>query len=370
MKSKNKFITNFKNNFNNNKYINVIIITLIVVFSIYLLYFNDKIYVQDTIVNSLNNEDTNTIQDPVIENFDVNKYVDICKYRNTNFYNLGTTMTSTSSPNIQSCEKLCTDNSCHIFTYNDVTKACNRYTGILDSSNIDTRHAIRNLHPDPIRINCNSKVFNSSSSISSYGNYNGIGYMNKNYFGNNKTLLTYIDPYLEKGAEVLADLYNIENKRDNIRTLDRSSAIYDTCYNALLEKDKELFRKFDNLNRNYFDIPVDNSRNVLYTDMYNHSDISNTILAPIKRDVNFIKDVINKYNMVEKSDNLDGIIDSESANLIPTNLRYLILVFIMIITIIILILYKSSNFINEKILIAYIVIITFLVLFITHQLKL
>ena len=42
----------------------------------------------------------------------------------------------------------------------------------------------------------------------------------------------------------------------------------------------------------------------------------------------------------------------------------------MIITIIILILYKASNVISEKVLIVYITIITMLVLYITYYLKL
>ena len=77
-----------------------------------------------------------------------------------------------------------------------------------------------------------------------------------------------------------------------------------------------------------------------------------------------------KYDKVKISNNLDGVLDVKSENFVVNNVRYLILAVIMIITIIILILYKSSNFINEKILIAYIIIVTFLVLFITQQLKL
>jgi hypothetical protein len=104
--------------------------------------------------------------------------------------------------------------------------------------------------------------------------------------------------------------------------------------------------------------------------MYNNSDISNTILAPLPRNAGFLEDIKKKYNMVKNSDNLDGVLDAKSENFMINNIRYLILAFIMVMTIIILILYKFSIFINEKLLIAYIVIITFIVLIITHQLKL
>jgi hypothetical protein len=369
MKSKNKFtnnfsnnnlitlIKNYSNNFKHGKYVNPIIITLILGFSIYLLYFNDKIYVQDTITNSLNennheNNHENSDQDYFIENFDVGKYVDVCKNRNTHIYNLGAGQPY-SNKTITECEALCNDNSCNVFALNN--SSCTTFKGTRTSTN-------------PIKISCNSKPF----SYSEYGagTYNGIGYINKNYFQYNKTDISYIDPYLIESTNVLADLYSIEQNRNKIKDLDPLSPNYDASYHALtletINKDKALYRKFDTLNRNIFD----SSRNVLYTDMYNNSDISNTILAPLSRNNDFLEDIKKKYNMVKNSDNLDGVLDAKSENFMVNNIRYLILAFIMVMTIIILILYKFSIFINEKLLIAYIVIITFIVLIITHQLKL
>lgn len=358
---------NFSNNFKNNKHINIAIITLIFGFSIYLLYFNDKIHVQDTITNSLNEKDTDqNSEDYLVENFDVGKYVDVCKNRNTQFYNLGGT--THANKDIDQCEILCSDASCHAFSLNGTT--CTTYKGTLNTlTNIDTRSATTN----PIKINCNSKIFPSTNPYNT-GTYNGIGYINKRYFENNKNNLKYIDPYLEESTNVLGDLYSIENKRNQLRGLDPQSSTYDISYHNLslstINKDKALFRKFDTLNKDIFDIPLDSSRNVLYTDMYNSSDIRNTILAPVERDNAFLEDITKKYNMVKKSDNLDGILEVKSENFVVNNIRYLILAFIMVITIIVLILYKSSNFINEKVLIVYIIGISFMVLFITHQLKL
>ena len=103
--------------------------------------------------------------------------------------------------------------------------------------------------------------------------------------------------------------------------------------------------------------------------MYNNSDISNTILAPRPRDNAFMEDITKKNNMVKKSNTLDGTMEARSEKFAVNNIHYLILALIMIVTIIMLILYKSSNFINEQILIVYIISVTFLVLFITHQLK-
>jgi len=378
MKSKNKFINNFNlissmknvsNNLKNRKYINPAIITLILGFSIYLLYFNDKIYVQDSITNSLNennnisnNDDTceNSDQDYVVENFDVNKYVDVCKNRNTRIYNLGdtgvtsNTITSLTPKAIDQCEKICSDdNSCNVFALHGNT--CKIYTGTASRTTA------------PINISCDSKIINATAYDT--GTYNGIGYIKNSYFKTNKTDLSYIDIYLKESKDVLTRLYTIDNSRNILMGYNETdfSNNYARDSSAILAAEVALFQKFDTLNTNHFDI----CRNKLYTDSFNFSPaIADTILAPVTRDTPFYKDVNDKYNTVKKSANLDALLAVKSENFIVNNYRYLILTFIMVITIIMLVLYKSSKFINEKILIAYIIIVTFLILFITHQLKL
>jgi len=351
MKSKNKFI----NNLRNKKYINIIIITLIIGFSIYILYFNDKIHIQDAVVNSLNESETY-----LVENFDVAKYVDVCKNRSTHFYNLSPTISN--APTIDACEKVCSDDiSCNIFTFKNNT--CSTYKGVLNSSNIDTRNHIT----DPINISCSSKIFPNNTSYN-YGTHNGIGYIKKNYYINNKDKLKYIDPYLTESVKVLGSLYSIDNSRNILRNNPSNAS---TIRDNVRDETKNLFTKFNDLNRDIFDIDSDNSRNVLYTDMFRSTpEISSSILAPVPRDISFIIALDNSFNIANKLDNLQGVIDADSIKFISNNLHYLILAFIMVITIIILILYKSSNLINEKILIIYIIIITFLVLFLTHYLKL
>ena len=389
MKSKNKLTNNFnliskiKNvsaNLRNNKYINPAIIILILGFSIYLLYFNDKIYVQDSITNSLTeNNNTNSSndvtcensdQDNFVENFNTNKYLDICKYRNTRFYNLTTSNLSTSNlstsnfdfsnngqKSLSECENRCDICSCDVYTLSG--QSCYTYTRKTNPLSL------------PIKINCDSFVMPSSYGA---GSYNGIGYVNKNYFRTyNKTDISYIDPFLTESIDVLDRLYKIDTSRNVIRNLVTdtiTSTDLSTNYHAnatkLLAEEKNLFRRFDTTINSLFD----NSRNIIYTDMYNQSDISNTILVPKARDSPFVTDLYKKYNEVTKSFNLDSILDVKSENFEANNIRYLILAFIMVITIIILILYKSSNLINEKILIAYIISVSFLVLFLTQQLKL
>ena len=366
MKSKNKFTANLKSN----KYTNVIIISLIIGFSIYLLYFNTKIHVQDTIVDSLNENN-----ERVVENFDVSKYIDVCKHRNTRFYNLKPSSTSTSRvfaevqgiTDLTNCEKHCTDTSCHVFTFKD--NKCYRYKGTLNSStNIDTRYPTDPI-TNPIKINCDSKIYTNYGGLT-YDTYNGIGYINKTYFNNNKRDLSYIDPYLVESNIALNYLNSLDISRNRLRE-SRSTANSNNLRNQIQNGYNELFLKFSDWNDKIFDIDSDNSRNVLYTDMFNGTrDICNSILAPVARDISFVISLDNSFNMSNKYDNLGRLIDGNIPKFISSNLRYLILAFIMIITIIVLILYKSSTLINEKVLIIYIIIITIMVLFITHYLKL
>ena len=358
MKSKNKFTANLKSN----KYTNVIIISLIIGFSIYLLYFNTKIHVQDTIVDSLNENN-----ERVVENFDVSKYIDVCKHRNTHFYNLNKTQAAltavTGVTNLTNCEKNCTDTSCHVFTFKD--NACFNYTGTLNSLNIDDRNT--GSATNPIKINCDSKIY---TNYGNSGRHYGIGYINKTYFNNNKRDLSYIDPYLVESNIALNYLNSLDASRNRLRE-STNTAESNTLRNKIQDGYNELFARFSEWNNNIFDIDSDNSKNVLYTDMFNGTpQINNSILAPVARDISFLNALDNSFNIANKYDNLDGLIDGNIPKFISSNLRYLILAFIMIITIIVLILYKSSTLINEKVLILYIIIITIMVLFITHHLKL
>jgi hypothetical protein len=385
MKSKNKFAKNLSNNFFNNDLvtsiknfsnnvknkntntINVIVIFLIIGFSIYLLYFDDKIYVQDSIMNSLNQKEGKE-GDYFVENFDVSKYEDICKSRNTQFYNVVPNPTPIVAANIDECERKCTDTSCDIFTFRKRDNKCFNY------KKIEPRNVAR--AANPIRINCNTQELPIGKyNVTSQSDIFGIGYINKVYFKNNKTDLSYIDPFLIESQTVLRDLYSIDADRNQLDNLNYSDANFATSYETISDRmqttTNALFRRFDTMNPSNGTGIFDNSRNKLYTDIYKNSDISNSILTTQQSDPNYEDYVKNKYTIAEKSKSLDGILDALSENFITNNVRYLILAVIMIITIIMLLLYKSSNsIINEKILIAYVIFTTFLVLFITHHLKL
>ena len=335
-----------KSNLSNNKFIKISIITLVLGLSIYLLYFNDKIFIQDP--NSLN---------VVVENFNVEKYVDICKNRKTNFYNFSSTNTTLFNKHDSSnCELICDQNNCHAFIMNDTTRnKCLIYKGNLDSSGIDRNHV-------SVDVNCESKILPVHK-----GTYNGYGFINKKYFEDNKSKFKYKDAYLEDASSILYDLKKIKEEREKLKSFiinAQTLPTYNRLRNTLNSYYTGLLDKINNINNSNFN----NSKNILFTDFLNKD--SNNVLIPEERNMAFLNDVNNKDKTNVISYNLDSKIDSVEKKYTTKYIQYLLLAFIMVITIILLILYKFSNdIINEKVLILYTIFITFTLLFLHHYIK-
>jgi hypothetical protein len=171
MKSKIRF-----NNQNIKSLLKKGLILFIVITCVYLLYLNDLILVQSIIQNSLHIK-----PETIVETFNVNKYVDICKSRETRFYDFRSgPLTAESSASLyfeaidgsNNCENLCdTIPNCQAFMMRensagvlDISK-CYMYIGVLDSSNIDRSNM-------SIKVNCNSKILPAASYT-----YNGSGYI-------------------------------------------------------------------------------------------------------------------------------------------------------------------------------------------------
>ena len=182
MKSKIKF-----KNFNNQNFkhkFKIFVLVFIVLSSVYFLYFNDKIFVQSIIQKSLHNEgNEETTKSNSVENFNVSKYVDVCKNRKTQFYDfrMGSTLSNLSPWVIgtsNNCENLCdTTPNCQFFTMKEnaagvlENNKCHLYIKALDASNIDRSNM-------NVKVNCNSTIIPLANSTA---RYNGFGYINKNY---------------------------------------------------------------------------------------------------------------------------------------------------------------------------------------------
>lgn len=344
-------LKNLKNNINKNKSIKFILITTLIALSVYLLYFNDKIFVQDAIVNSLN-EETND-KESIIENFNVAKYVDICKNRKTNFYNVslptGITLNTIETSN---CELKCDEEDCDAFIMQDIIESenqkCITYKGNVDSSGIDQNDI-------SINVNCNSTILPEDK----YGTYIGYGYINKKYFENNKKdKFKYADAYLEESNKFINILKTMNSKYDDLKNADsnyreKTDAINDEASNIgawianfATSIGFDSSKLFTVNNNNFMDLNYDitkDPKQIALKDIYNASQRSRTL----------------EYK--EKDINKSGI---------SNYLFYIILAFVMVITIILLILYKlNNNIISNGFMTIYFIIIVSIFAFIQYGLK-
>ena len=315
----------------NNKFIKIMLITLVIGLSIYLLYFNDKIFIQDP--TSLN----------VVENFDVAKYVDICKTRKTNFYNFDSPNTEFFHEyDLSNCELKCDETNCHAFIMRDISK-CFTYKGTLDSSGIDRNNV-------SVEVNCESTILPRDQ-----GTYNGYGYINKKYFEDNKSKFTYKDVYLEESNKFIDKLKTMNSK-------------YDDLYNGR----NNYTQKVNAINAEGTSMGswIANFGNLIGFDSANLFTINNNDLFDLNYNVDEdpkqikLKEV---YNASQKIATLEYKENDINKRGLSKHLFYIILAFIMVITIILLVLYKfSNNVISDGFMIFYFIVIVTLFAFIQY----
>jgi hypothetical protein len=343
MKIKNKF------NNQNKKILKICLLIFIFGVCIYLLYFNDKILVQRAIQNSLNAND-NINKPDIIENFNVTNYVDICKNRETRFYNFSSNASNTSSSlqfvNMDAtanCENICdiTPN-CQAFITRETSSStidpskCYMYISALDSSFIDTNSSMS------IKVNCNSKILPASSYT-----YNGMGYINKKYFEKNKSKFSYIDTYLDKANELVSNIKNTNTNIDAIiRGTDSGSeqAIANVQNNSIGVG--TWMTEFGNL------IGVDT------TTLFTSNDSRNFFIDNIETDPKYIA-LKKLFKLSKETPAIEEKIADSERSVYIYSLFYTILAFIIVITIILLVLYRLNNnvIITDRFMITYFIII-------------
>lgn len=354
MKSKfnNKFTffsANANANVNIKSILNIFLIIIIIVLNIYLI---NVLYYDSFVSNS------NTIK----ENFDVEKYVDICKNKKTNFYDLTTSKLSTPI-NVNSnsdCELLCAQGNCEIFLLTDISnstmKKCLLFNDISGSYDIS------------LTLNCESNILPQDD----YGVYNGYGFVNKHYFKDNNSGFHYIDRYLEETKYIIDDLSYINYLNGKAVSLDLTNSNNKNFYDFLEYEKIQAYNTVLNIindvnNRVFF-----NSKNILFTDLLNsslsHNEISANILLTPKRDLSFINLINNSISTNNNSEILNNKQNTLLTNYNSINSIYLILFVIMVLTIVLLILY-TANIISELLLFSYFILIILLILFINNIVK-
>jgi len=351
MKSKIKFNSqNFKQKFK------IFVILFIIIASVYVLYFNDKIFVQTMIQNSLNNEidNNNNNKSKIVENFDVSKYVDICKNRKTRFYDfrefeVRKQLDVTNIDSSNNCEQLCdTTPNCQFFAMMDnsagdvIENKCFLYTKQLDASNID-RSTMK------INVNCNSTLLPPLDYT-----YNGFGYVNKKYFENNKVKFSYIDAYLDKANQFVSGI------KDANTRINQSSTYPDLAIN-------------NNNKLSFIGSWINDFANLIGYDKDKLSTLNNStnmFTEDIEADTKNIglKELV---NITKERPLLESkLADIKNSGYVD-NLFYIILAFIMVITIILLIIYRLNDniIISDRFMIIYFIVIVSIFMFIRFMLN-
>ena len=313
----------------------------------------------------LNKSEVNSI----VENFDIEKYVDLCKNRKTNFYDL-TPSKLTNARDVSSnsdCELACDDAQCDIFLLQDISNSTRKKCSLYKDPNLNALYDIS------LTLNCESNILPPND----YGVYNGYGFVNKNYFEDKKSGFQYIDRYLEETELIIDDLSYIGylNKKANSLDLTNINSknvsdyiLYDYIQGQKIDVYNTILNSINNVNSRLFN----NSKNILFTDLFNHSlshsEISNNVLIAKTRDLSFIELInnsgtINANSQLLKNRQYTLLTNSNSINSI-----YLILFIIMVLTLILLILY-NTNIIGEFVLLSYFIFIIILILFINNIVK-
>jgi hypothetical protein len=305
-----------------------------------------------------------SIYNSIIENFDVEKYVDPCKNRKTNFYDI-TPSKLTNASDVSSnsdCELACDQANCDIFLLKDISNSTRKKCSLYKDTNTNAIYDVS------LTLNCESNILPPND----YGVYNGYGFVNKNYFEDNKSGFQYIDRYLEETEFIIDDLSYISylNKKANSLDLTNISSknMYDYIENQKISVYNTILNSINDVNTKLFN----NSKNILFTDLFNHSlshsEIRDNVLIPKTRDLSFIELINNSGTINSNSELLKNRQNTLLTNSNSINSIYLILFIIMILTLILLILY-NTNIIGEFVLLSYFVFIIVLILFINNIVK-
>ena len=340
---------------------------------LYILFFTSIIVINIYLISIANYNSLGLVSESehnsIIENFDVEKYVDICKNRKTNFYDLTPSKLTNASDvlNNSACELACDNAQCDIFLLQDISNSTRKKCSLYKDPNLNALYDIS------LTLNCESNILPPND----YGVYNGYGFVNKNYFEDKKSGFQYIDRYLEETELIIDDLSYIGylNKKANSLDLTNINSenvsdyiLYDYIQDQKIDVYNAILNSINDVNSRLFN----NSKNILFTDLFNHylshSEISNNVLIAKTRDLSFIELINNSGTINANSQLLKNRQNTLLTNSNSINSIYLILFIIMVLTLILLILY-NTNIISEFVLLSYFVFIIILILFINNIVK-
>lgn len=358
-----------------------IILLLLILIPICILYFNlgEKIFFYLKNTNSSIKNNSN------IDNFTNNNYINLCKNKTTYFYDFpiqttGVTLDyltiSGSSQSKTACEKKCNDNNCQIYIHNSSRNNCYLY----DFSNYSY------IIPDSIdfSINCNDQYLPSSE----YSSISGEGKINKYLYdvSYNKDRFKHIDFMLNKANKIINQFNYIKQLRQNYKKPIHKD-VSNQFVNYIFDNYNDLHGNLNNLH-GYLNLSTDHT-NLIYGDdisgyftgypniknMYDNGNynqyfntrqnLTNIAYAPNNTNT---EELYLNYDIHKNSTNSNELQSKLEDNKIETKrniMLYTILAIIMIISVIILLLYKFiPNIIPDYVIICYFIGILLLLYFI------
>jgi hypothetical protein len=260
----------------------------------------------------------------LIENF--SDFINICQDKVPQFYIDGGVNKGARS--IYECGEDCSSNNCDFFTHNS-------------SNNINSCYIYNNVND--VTVNC---AANSSRKIPGLGNYKGQGFVKKNYYKSNKDKFTHNDYLLDQATNIKDEYMDI--KSEGLKT-SPSTNIWNT-YNT----------NATNIS-NYLNLPTSKFYTYLNPDI---DGVVDTKMQFMGEDISLIPLLKLMENEEQSLDNLESKYSNQNVKFDRQYLIYSILFFIMILTTIVLIIFKIyPNIISLKFIIFYFLGISVMLVF-------
>lgn len=302
-----------------NNYKKLSIISLLLLLLIYILYTDNNLH-ENILKNNIINNDFLKIK----ENF--NDYVNVCKngeipqFYNLDQYKLGNSITINNDTS--GCSSFCNLNKdCVMYTLNN--NNCNLYSSS-GNNNINLQCA-----------NSKDTIIDENDNVDDINYiYNGVGYVKNKYYNENNSKFKHIDYLLKKSNIITSNFNTIKSHIDSI-TYDNAENKRNIIYSLYSDIDKDL----SNVSSYYND---NNYINNMFTFLLPKSELFNIPeLSMNFRDEQYkFKDFYKNFDKLFKSNiNNKGKLESTNMEYNRRYLVYIVLSFILVITLLILLLY-------------------------------
>ena len=341
----------------------LVIISVLILIPIGILYFNmgDKVFnTKENLANVGNN------------------FVNICDGKKSNIYNInkqhlhsfdwfrkeylsyisGGDLPDHEAENV--CKNICS-------TFGREYGVCDLYTMKDGDCSIHWRKS-RDVDPEStlFEVNCDNKILPVSGPGASSNTFIGEGKIESTFYKDNKKNFKHIDYLLDSANEIKADYMKINEELETIKS------------DPLNIRDREKLRgQYDEVDKKIEKVGdfLDLDRNNLYGDFVTSTESKYARRDYLNKDLGgknlTFKEMIKKFKkQKEDTNNIEARTINDSLAHDRKYLMYMILCVLMILSIVIIIIFKMApNLISDKTVIAYFIGVLFLLFFIHYYLR-